>query len=422
MGWFNKTKKAEPRLDDSHLRPGSALAANGQASANQVFKAPYDAAHGMGTEAYFKADGDMAPAKSAVGASRLAKGLGWGNLIPETRFATHDLPQPDGTTAPTLGAVSKGATGVPLAKNVFDTFAGPAAPGQTTSSSYEVRNGTAFSMTGNEFSDVDLSAPNTQKQLNQLQWFDALIGNSDRHGGNILVDPATGDVSGIDNDLSFGHDDAIQSHKSNGQVSPEFSSGWDGKYLGLPSQIDKETAKALKGLDKKKLKAMLNPKGEADAQKFSKEELAATTSRLKAIKAAIKDRKKNGGLVTNWDGATYAAATNENRAGRTGDAGSYVQRQHLDLQKASDPTNNLAWRPGRRAADAPASTTSHLDPNAAPAPLPAPVAAPLPAPRQAPAPPPQSAKPNRPIVQPGNLRPKPRVLERLKGTDLEHIH
>ena len=46
--------------------------------------------------------------------------------------------------------------------------------------------------------------PRIQKGLSDLQLFDAISGQVDRHAGNIYVDPETGTVTGIDDDRAFG--------------------------------------------------------------------------------------------------------------------------------------------------------------------------------------------------------------------------
>ncbi len=50
---------------------------------------------------------------------------------------------------------------------------------------------------------VDCRDPRIQKGLSDLQVIDFINGETDRHAGNIFIDPATGKVTGIDNDLSF---------------------------------------------------------------------------------------------------------------------------------------------------------------------------------------------------------------------------
>ena len=337
MGLFGKKSKSKK---DKHLAKGTQAQSIGHDTANEVFKVQYDKKHAMGgeTSGFFKPDGDMAPAKYGVAASRLAKGMGWDSLIPETQHATHNV-MDNGVMTEKKGAVSKAVqNSVPLNTVVKEPVQG------------------FRQVVGDEVSDVDLKGSNTQKQLNQLQWFDALIGNSDRHGGNVMVNPGTGDVSGIDNDLSFGHDDAIYA-KGNKAAEKAFTDGWGGrdeKYLGLPGQLDESTAAQLLKLNPKKLKKMLNPKGTKKEEKLNKEELQASYDRLAKIQEAVGDKKKSGSLVKQWDDTTYDAAVNETKTD-SGAYRNYIQRQHQNVLAAKDTKNDIAWTPGNRQRDAPGS-------------------------------------------------------------------
>src|SRR5690606_34272735 len=152
-----EASRAPGTYSDAHLAGGHAPQSIGHATANEVFKVRYDqqyAMRGGETAGYFKRDSNVsAPAKNAVAASLLAKRLGWEDLIPETHWASHQLGGNQGAGAPAVsGAVSKAAPGETLASKVKATPGGKG---------------------GDEFLDVDLSRSNTQRQLNQLQWFDA---------------------------------------------------------------------------------------------------------------------------------------------------------------------------------------------------------------------------------------------------------
>ena len=400
-GLFGKKKPAK-HLKDKHLnQPAQSL---GGTTANEVYKTSYKDKKGFegSSTGYFKEDTPDTVSKYAVGASSLAKGMGLGGLIPETKFATHSLTDQHGNQRKKVtGAVSAGAPGDPLVDNVYDTDVHNAFTQQTQGESpdniassaainnYKNIGGRWTGFSGTEINDVDLANPTTQKGLNDLQWFDSLIGNADRHGGNILVDPATGQVSGIDNDLSFGMGEFA---KMGNKVDDTFVGGKNAKFLGLPSMLDKSTAEKLMALDDKKLAKMLNPKGTPKDQKFTEKELQQTYDRLEVIKAKVQELTDNDELVDQWDDSTYQKMTNEDTSARASSfnknpfAGSYVQRQHKDLQEARDTSNTGAWRKGHRNAD----TT--------PAPQP-------PQPAQPPArtPPPVPDRTNRPALsRPGN--------------------
>lgn len=411
MGLFSKKKPKT--LKDKHL--SQAPQSLGGTTANEVYKTSYKKGKsfaGKGAQdGYFKEDTRDTTAKYAVGASSLAKGMGLGSLIPETKFATHDLTDRKGNLRQGVtGAVSKGATGEALMDNVYDTdktdefLAGTA--GKDDDERAQMANfaglknvgGRWMGHSGDEINDMDLSDPAIQKGLNDLQWFDALIGNADRHGGNILIDQQSGQVTGIDNDLSFGMGELA---KMGNKTSEDFEKGASAKYLGLPQMLDTSMAKKLMDLDAKKLTKLLNPKGGPKDQKFSDKELQQAVDRLDVIQVKVQEMMDNDQLTDQWDDNTYQQQINEDVSGRvTGwnadPYGSYVQRQHRMLQEATDTDNDVMWRKGHRQAD----TT--------PAQLPTP---PLPAPpqRQAPAPPPQSAKPTSTSANP-STQPVARTL------------
>lgn len=377
MGWFGKSKKKTskaPVTPDSfgqkHLE--SAPQSIGQDSANEVFKVNYKGKHAFGdgeTSGYFKPDGDMAPAKNAVAASRLASGMGWGDLIPETRYGTHDVTSHTGEKKKKLtGAVSKAATGEATMSPVFDTlntvYTGS---GNDTT---KVKNGQAFDLSGFEMNDLDMSRPETQKQLNQLQWFDALIGNQDRHGANILIDPATGKVTGIDNDLAFGRGEKTTDWQGK-DASDTYKSGRTTKFLGLPSQIDEETANKLLGLDNDTVASLINPEG-GPGEKLSDEELQQVYDRLALIQSEVQAKVDSGSLVDAWDDTTYQDALSEQTGqNHWGDeiSRSYVQRHAKSMEKASDTSNPDWWVKGRRTETTTPAPAAVLAPTPTPSPI-----------------------------------------------------
>jgi hypothetical protein len=393
----SKSKKTKPKgsetpevFGNQHLS-GKAQSI-GQDSANEVFKVNYKDQYAMGdeTSGYFKPDADMAPAKNAVAASRLAKGMGLGDLIADTHFAKHDVTGMDGKKRKGVeGAVSKAAKGDALMSPVFDTLKEGHTGG--TTDGVKVKGGKAYELSGFEMNgDLDLSKSNTQKQLNQLQWFDMLIGNEDRHGANILIDPDTGKVTGIDNDLSFKR--GVQAtetpnwgkNKGKTKENENFTKGYDGKYLGLPGQIDRETADMLLGLGPAQISEMLAPEG--GEGNLSDEEIEGVYQRLAIIQREVLKYEDEGKIVSGWDDTTYNDALNAevNRGNFNREIPrSYLQRHDKALKRAADPTDTDWWRKGNRAADSPGSLGLPV-PQAAPPPVQQPVPTPTPTPAPAP--------------------------------------
>jgi hypothetical protein len=370
MPLFGKSKPKSPpkKLEQKHLSGAPQLL--GSDTANEVYKTSYKQGKGFGGNndtGYFKEDTDMTVSKYAVGASSLAQGMGLGGLIPETKFGHHNITGSDGKKRKNVkGAVSAGANGDALGEDVWDTEMtqsvqamrdaglGEQEINDTFSNMYKKKGDRWFANSGVEVNEIDLKNPDTQKGLNQLQWFDSLIGNVDRHKCNILVDD-NGKVSGIDNDLAFGA--GQQAKNDTGGANENFAKGQDEKYLGLPEMIDQDTANKLLALDQKQIKKLLNPKGSKKKDKFNKDELQQTYDRLAEIQAKVQQMQQDGKIVQQWDDTTYQSQVNEDLTGRKTQfnknpvAGSYLQRHHKDMAGAKDTNNPSLWRKGQRQQD-----------------------------------------------------------------------
>jgi hypothetical protein len=143
--------------------------------------------------------------------------------------------------------------------------------------------------------EIDLKNPETQKGLNRLQAFDYLSGQVDRHGGNVYVDPESGKVTGIDNDLAWGADNAPV-EKGGGRNS-----------FGLPAQIDKEMAEKLTGMSEEEFLSVLKAR-KGDYQELGDEETAAAKQRFAKMKTWISggDESTPGAkIVDAYDDTTY---------------------------------------------------------------------------------------------------------------------
>jgi hypothetical protein len=325
----------------------------GSDTANRVYKTDNKASHAFGngeTTGYFKPDQSMAPAKNAVAASRVAKGLGMDDIIPETRFASLDT----GNGLET-GALSANARGEALHSNVFDTDITDRyddVDAFTPTDTKKRKGDRIMELSGTEMNDVDLSRPNTQSGLNRLQWFDALTGNMDRHGANILVDPKSGNVSGIDNDLSF--DRGVQSGWGEGFT------GGAGHFSGLPDMIDADTAERLLALDDAKIKELLQTDNKAaglgKSAAMTDKDVKETVNRLKLIQAKVKAIKADvtgGNLVQQWDQSTYDKQLNaaKHKDGNTLVEPNYIARHAAFMDEAKDTSKPLIWQKGTRAED-----------------------------------------------------------------------
>jgi hypothetical protein len=123
-----------------------------------------------------------------------------------------------------------------------------------------------------------------QQQLINLQWLDAICGQTDRHAENYVIDtqqdpPA---IVGIDNDFSFGKKRGTEQKSHN--------------TLGLPPIVDQDTFDKLMQMvqDWAQISASLGD--ELDGA-----EITATKVRLDAVKDKLEELKENGMVVKSWD-------------------------------------------------------------------------------------------------------------------------
>jgi len=319
---------------------------------------------------FFKADDPAQPTSQyAVASTRLARFLGMPNLIAHNAFAK---------LRNVHGVVSGNANGVQLRKAEYDTekvYPDPGAPESekddwAAQSQFVKRDGRYYAMSELIYQWVDLKDPRIQKGMSDLQLFDAISGQVDRHTGNVFVDIATGEVTGIDDDLSF-----ARGTRPDEQDQPR------DKYAGLPALVDVTTANRILALNPGDLRTELESRTN-DVRELTDEEIRDAQLRLQGVQAHLRTLRQNGALVTAWDDATYQQARVNPRA-------SYVGRYADTLDEALQGSHaGLAARVVN---------------------APPPVPAPLPVPQQQP-PANWQARPPRPAQQPGpTVRPGPPV-------------
>ncbi|MEX1020045.1 MAG: hypothetical protein WDZ49_10325 [Litorilinea sp.] len=297
LDWYRRRKnknKNKNRLGDDAIVPNS-MQQLGAHSANEVFKVKTNQNIGSSktNEGFFKPDNDedwgmddgLGQSDRAVASSILNKYLGFNNIA-ENVYA--DL---NGQR----GAISAKVPGMPLMETLTDDRG---------------------AMSGFRYNSPNLENPNTQKGLMDLQLFDLIKGEGDRHGGNIYVDPASGQVHGIDEDFSFGHDMGV--YKRERDAAPG-SSDPDMKYSTMPMLFDEGTAKRILGKKAKNLPKML--KGH-----LTDDEIKTAQERLRYVKAHLRDQKKQGRLVKKWDKDTYNQVMSQD-----GKKGMYDRRNQQQL-------------------------------------------------------------------------------------------
>lgn len=154
-----------------------------------------------------------------------------------------------------------------------------------------------------QFLDIDYSDPKIQRGLSDLQVSDYITGQIDRHSGNIFVDPVTGKVTGIDNDMGFPEVDL--------ETMAERDRGLAGKLVvSMPDPIHKDTAAKILSADPNELRTMLQkapPKqGAGGPQPLSPEAIEGAVQRLEKLQRAIKNGEIK--VVKEFNKQTYDTA------------------------------------------------------------------------------------------------------------------
>jgi len=158
------------------------------------------------------------------------------------------------------------------------------------------------------FLNIDYSDPRVQRGLSDLEVSDFITGQMDRHNGNIFIDPATGKVTGIDNDLGFpevSRDTLMRDVAMNGKM-----------VTGMPRMMHKETADKILAVDPKEFRKALSkspPKG--GPTPLSDEAIDGAVERLKALQTELKKGNASSIQVVNaFNQNTYNAAIQQQTA------------------------------------------------------------------------------------------------------------
>ena len=130
--------------------------------------------------------------------------------------------------------------------------------------------------------NVDPSNITIQRQASNLQLLDIIIGQLDRHMGNVLVQQQGGfKVSGIDNDFGFSQWNTTTN--SNAEAS--------GKTI-MPTIVDKYFAEAVLSISNSDFMAAL--------QGLTKAEIAASVRRFADVKAKLRTMDEGNRFVALW--------------------------------------------------------------------------------------------------------------------------
>jgi hypothetical protein len=331
-------------------------------------------------DVFFKAHDDAnAVSQYAVASTRLARFLGMPKLIAHNAFAR---------IKGTPGVVSGAVPGSALAKTKWDKEYTPPENTSMQDVAHMVKNGwIQLEERGGKYYEkskeirqwVNFKDPRIQKGLSDLQLFDAITGQTDRHAGNIFVDPKTGTVSGIDDDKSFG-----KGRPADDQAEPGKVGSTQVHYRALPALVDEDTAERILALDPTKLPDVLLSQVN-DSKVLTEKEIDDAMRRFQGVRRYLRQLKRDGALVgqaryPSWNDATYQQALQDSTHSYLGDQAKELERV-IGLA-ANDPEFEVVDMPPSQAPPPP-------PPVAAPPPLPPQV---MPPPQQRPWQPPSPGR------------------------------
>lgn len=148
--------------------------------------------------------------------------------------------------------------------------------------------------------DVDYSDPQVQKGLYDMEALDYITGQIDRHPGNIVIDPETNSVKGIDNDLAFPEAERSATLESSHKA-----------VSNLPQYLHRETADKIMQITPDQLRARLSGiTSPNDPLKpvLSPQEIEGAVKRLGELQDHIQKLEAEGKVVDAFTQQTYQDA------------------------------------------------------------------------------------------------------------------
>jgi hypothetical protein len=311
------------RVQTPAAGPAPVLTPLAGGTANKVYKVN----HGPGQKAgYFKPTKDEDPqmASRSVVSSQLDQMLGTQALSKETHAEYNGE----------VGGESTEVPGKVVSENEFNNKLPPAMAreidDQTLQDMPQIYKRTAegtFKTSGTRHMRHDFSHPETQRSMSNIQIQDAIMGQHDRHGGNIKIDDQH-TAHGYDNDLvSLDLNNDEQNFDRTGLHSKlpwkrktrdaarvralQAVNKQMGKQVGLPSHIDQATARSVLGLKSKDMIAQLK-KNKAQGN-LSNEQLALLRDRYSAVRRYVKAGMAASGQINDkakqakWSSPEYQA-------------------------------------------------------------------------------------------------------------------
>jgi len=187
-----------------------------------------------------------------------------------------------------------------------------------------------YGETQQAFLDINYADSRIQKGLSDLEVLDYITGQTDRHPGNIFVDPDSGKVTGIDNDLAFpaGNRDEMRANEPilRGKMA-----------MGMPKIMHVETEAKIKAINpeefRQKLESIRQPNNNEGLGKL---EIDGAVARLKELQEALNQKGKIE-VVPEFNRETYDHMVNAQIQQGPADCTSYmgaVQKERDECQNA----------------------------------------------------------------------------------------
>ena len=159
------------------------------------------------------------------------------------------------------------------------------------------------------FLETDYRRHEVQKGLYDLEAMDYITGQLDRHPGNIFIDPDTGEVRGIDNDIAFpelGREELLAKYTDANKV-----------VVNRPLFLHEDTARRIELMNPEELRSTLKGVKNADGTGgggLSEESIEGAVTRLNEMKEHVAALRRTGHVVSRFDGSTYAEAIRHQEA------------------------------------------------------------------------------------------------------------
>ncbi len=183
---------------------------------------------------------------------------------------------------------------------------------------------------------ADLSDPVIQRGLSDLEVMDYVTGQIDRHPGNMFLDPSTGQVTGIDNDLAFPEVSRKELINGGGQFIQKMTEG-------MPSVVHADTAKKILAAKPEELRSMLQNMPVPDGtSKLGEPAIEGAVKRLKDLQSALKGPRPDIKVVAQFDQKTYQAALDKEKKSIGGGDITQPKEAGVKLNDAKPKTSYLA--------------------------------------------------------------------------------